>query len=71
MAVVKDAHQVASVHRVSRADYYGVEPEDDDDRDAMWAHFIVQPDRLTHVAETHGTIAGFRSAHRLPDGTAP
>ncbi len=66
-AVLADAREIASVHRVSRADYYGVPPEADDDREAMWAHFLVQQGRVTHVAQASGAVVGFMSALHLTD----
>jgi GNAT superfamily N-acetyltransferase len=66
-AALADAVQVASVHRLSRADYYGVSPAGDDDREAMWTSFLGQPRRTTYVAEAAGDLVGFMSAHHLTD----
>ena len=69
-ALVSDARQVAEVHRRSRACYYGVAAEPGDDREAMWAHLIAQPDRVTYVATVSDVVVGFMSAHRGTDPVA-
>jgi ribosomal protein S18 acetylase RimI-like enzyme len=69
-ARLTDAREIARVHRLSRAHYYGVLPESNDDREAMWAHLLSQHDRLTWIAEASGAIVGFLSARHsgaLPD----
>jgi GNAT superfamily N-acetyltransferase len=63
-AVVTDAGAMARVHRLSRAQYYGVPPTDADDREEMWAHFIGDPDRTTYVACDADEVIAFVSAHR-------
>ena len=69
-ADVTDASAVAGVHRVSRADYYGVAPAVDDDREAMWSQLLVQPGRVTWVAEESGQTLGFASVHHRADPTS-
>lgn len=54
------------MHRLSRADYYGVSPAGDDDRDGMWRHLLGDPGRTTYVAEADDLL-GFMSAHHLTD----
>jgi ribosomal protein S18 acetylase RimI-like enzyme len=69
-AALDDAREIASVHRLSRADYYGVPSDPDDDREAMWAQFLAQPERVTFVAEASGAIVGFMSAQRVTSRAA-
>ncbi|MFC6341240.1 GNAT family N-acetyltransferase [Nocardioides hankookensis] len=56
------------MHRQSRADYYGEPPVEGDDREAMWAHLLTQPERSTSVAESPESVVGFMSARRHPGG---
>ena len=69
-AVVTDNREIADVHRLARADYYGTPPDGDDDREAMWAHLLAQPRRTTYVAETADGVVGFMSALRRSDPVA-
>ena len=63
-AALTDHVEIASVHRLSRADYYGV-PVAADDRDAMWRHLLAQSGRVTWVAEASLGLVGFMSARHL------
>lgn len=65
--MASDADDVAHVHRLSRAWYYGTEPDFDDGREAMWSHLIAQPGRLFYVAESGGSMVGFMSAIRTAE----
>ena len=58
-----DAFEIARVHRLSRASYYGAPPETDDDRETMWANLIGEQERLTYVAEESSALIGFMSAY--------
>lgn len=60
------ADAIASVHRLSRAWYYGTRPDSEDGREAMWAELIAQPGRITYLAESaaYGAV-GFMSAIRV------
>lgn len=59
--------QIAHVHRLSRAWYYGTEPDVRDGREAMWSQLIAQPGRTTHLLETARRVLGFISAARTTD----
>jgi GNAT superfamily N-acetyltransferase len=63
-AAVGDAAAIAGVHRLSRAHYYGTEPDPGDDRAAMWAALLDRPDHTTWVAELDDTVVAFLSAAR-------
>ena len=63
-AVLADADQIAAVHRLSRATYYGPTPDDSDDRAAMWRQLLSGPDRLTYVVELSGRVVAFMSTRR-------
>ena len=64
-AVVTDAVAVATVHRLSRAAYYGLPADPDDDRAAMWSALLGEEDRTTWIAEGgNDEVVGFVSASR-------
>lgn len=63
----RDVEEIAHVHRLSRAWYYGTEADPGDGREAMWAHLIAQPGRMIHVAERSDRVVGFMSAIRTED----
>ena len=63
-AVTTDVPALAHVHRLSRALYYGTTADADDNREEMWAHFLGQPARITHVTEESGVVVGLMSAAR-------
>ena len=65
-AQLTDHAGIAHMHRLSRADYYGV-PVGPDDRDAMWRHLLGEAERVTWVAEARTELVGFLSA-RHPSG---
>lgn len=66
-AELADVDQIAAVHRLSRADYYGIRPDEHDDRAAMWQHFLGEPNRITYVAEGSDEILAVMSAQRPAD----
>jgi hypothetical protein len=55
-AADSDANAVAHVHRLSRAWYYGTEPDPGDGRKSMWAQLIAQPGRRFLLAESGSQI---------------
>lgn len=63
----RDVEQIAHVHRLSRAHYYGVEADAGDRREAMWSHLLAQPGRSMHVAEESDRMVGFISAMRAEE----
>jgi len=63
----RDVEAIAHVHRLSRAWYYGTEPDPGDGREAMWSHLLAQPGRSIHVAEESDKVVGFISAMRAED----
>ena len=63
----RDVEQIAHVHRLSRAWYYGTEADAGDGRDAMWSHLLAQAGRSIHVAEESDRMVGFISAMRAED----
>ncbi len=60
-----DAPAIASVHRLSRAAYYGDAPDEGDGREAMWEHLLGLGDVETYVVEDGGTIVAFLSARHV------
>jgi ribosomal protein S18 acetylase RimI-like enzyme len=69
-AVLADAADIAAVHRLSRASYYGEAPDPEDDRAAMWAQLLTEASgdaRLTWVVEDKGGVVGFLSVRRPPE----
>ena len=69
-ATLADVDRIAAVHRLSRADYYGSSPDDNDGREAMWTHFLSEPSRVTYVAEMSGCVEAVMSALRSVDPDA-
>ena len=69
-ATLVDVDAIAAVHRLSRADYYGLPADENDDRAAMWEHFLGEPNRSTFVAETSGKVVAVMSTHRSADPDA-
>jgi len=63
----RDVEEIAHVHRLSRAWYYGTEADPGDGREATWAHLIAQPGRRFHVAVRSDRLVGFMSAIRTED----
>lgn len=68
--MLTDAQQIAEVHRLSRAEYYGLPPDENDEREAMWKHFLCEMDRITYVVENSGVIVAVMSARHLNDPVA-
>ena len=67
-ATADDADAIAYVHRLSRAWYYGTEPDPDDGREQLWSRLLAQPGRTTYVATTADGTVGFVSWLRpVPD----
>ena len=62
-----DVNEIAHVHRLSRAWYYGKPGDAADGREALWAHLMAEPERVTHVAESDGSVVGFISAIRVSE----
>jgi ribosomal protein S18 acetylase RimI-like enzyme len=60
-----DVNEIARVHRLSRAWYYGKPADAEDGREELWAQLIAEPERVTHVAESDGSLVGFISATRV------
>jgi ribosomal protein S18 acetylase RimI-like enzyme len=62
-AGVTDAPAIAAVHRLSRAAYYGIDPDPGDRREEMWTALLEQPRRQTYVVED-AAVRGFISISR-------
>lgn len=62
-----DVNEIARVHRLSRAWYYGKPADAQDGREALWADLIAEPERVTHVAASDGSLVGFISATRVSE----
>ena len=67
LAVLEDASAIASVHRESRAEYYGDPPEVNDGREAMWEHLLALKDGATYVVEDDEAIVAFLSVRHIQE----
>lgn len=67
LAAPADVDAIAAVHRLSRATYYGSSPDANDGREDMWAHFLADPDMVTHVVLTSGHVDAVMSARWVTD----